>query len=220
MKKVKFILIGVGFIVSISSAAPGQELSLQERIKIGTSAIRIGCGLESRAIQVQGSSDGAITLSKLPEKDSGSQIRYTSRETVGLIAAFQKEMTDAGRRLSEKQLACMQMYVDRIVSAVFPTSSEGERRDIRQACLVTCDDVSDACKTEASEGLSQCLEKRRQRCMGSCMNDYNFPQYQCIARFCNPDEGTNKYDWRQVCKVEAAPMSCSSERAACREKCL
>jgi hypothetical protein len=220
MTKFLTSFVSAFFLIFTSIAALAQELSLKERIEIGTNAIKLGCGLESHSIAVEGSANGAITLSKLPSKNSPPQVHYTSRETVGLIAAFQKEMTEAGRKLSESQLKCMQSYVDRIVGAVFPNISEPEQRDIRQACLATCDDTMNACKNNETSKFSQCIEDRRQKCIDECVHYYGYPRYRCVSELCNSKTEIYKDDWSQVCRVSEDLASCSKEKAICRSECL
>jgi hypothetical protein len=103
-------------------AGPADNLPLKDRIQIGTNAVKLGCGAESKEnnVRMDVAADGSITLRKLPSASANGQIHYSSRESTGLLAAFQKEITASGAKLSEKQLDCMSKYVDRIIDTVLP----------------------------------------------------------------------------------------------------
>jgi hypothetical protein len=103
----------------------GQTASLEDRIKIATNAVKLGCGVESKAsdIEIHAEADGSITLKKLPSASAKGQLHYSNKETLGLLAAFQTQITSEGEKLSEKQLDCMKKFVDRIIDAVLPPTT-------------------------------------------------------------------------------------------------
>jgi hypothetical protein len=223
MRCISFVIVSVSTSIFFNSTIFSQELSLQERIKIGTDAIKLGCGIQSTAskVDVQGGVDGSITLTQPPGAAGSGQIHYSSRETVGLIAAFQQTISAEGARLSEVQINCMKTYVDRIVSTVLPpTESEQARSERRQACFSTCDDGRSACLTGKKSEYEGCIEDRRQVCLRSCTNGYHIPMAECISNYCNVDTGSNRYDWPSKCHARQDLSDCDTDRVSCRTTCL
>jgi len=122
MSKLSSTLLFLIFPATLSYSASTDNLSLNERIRIGTEAVKLGCGTYNKenSVNMDVAADGSITLRKLPSATAKGQVHYSSRETTGLLAAFQKDINASGARLSERQLDCMQKYVDRIIDTVLP----------------------------------------------------------------------------------------------------
>jgi hypothetical protein len=223
MRTILLLIVSATAILLVHSAAHSQDMPLQERIKIGTDAIKLGCGVQNTAskVDVQAAADGSITLKQLPSAAVNGQVHYTSRETVGLIAAFQQTISAEGARLSEKQLDCMKTYVDRIVNAVLPAAeSEQAKSEKRQICLSTCDDGRNACKTNQQSEYNSCIEDRRQVCLRSCTHAYHLLMADCISNYCNTQVGSNKVDWPSKCSARQDASDCESQHVSCRNDCL
>lgn len=104
---------------TVTEAQPTQAAN--DKIAQGVRVIRDLCGTGvSRSTQQQyvGKVEGGITLRRLPGASAEGSITYSTTEAEGLAGALQKELTQAGERLSQSQIECMKPYIDRILDAI------------------------------------------------------------------------------------------------------
>ncbi|MCA1381690.1 hypothetical protein [Bradyrhizobium sp. BRP23] len=132
----RLLFVGLVALQSIGiGLAHAQSDDLARRIELGMRLIKVGCptGSATQKTEVKGNATGRITLLRPADASADASVNFTKEEAHGLVAALQKEVTDSGVKLSERQLDCLKPYIDRIFEELFPNKKSGTRDEKRLA---------------------------------------------------------------------------------------